>query len=80
MVVPDRVVTASKLGDGIGLIRISMFPGVLGIDVARDINRAVTDLACDRLIFDLRGHTEGGIGCLRVMSHLCPIDVGWATP
>lgn len=72
MVVPDRVVTASKLGDGIGLIRISMFPGVLGIDVARDINRAVTDLACDRLIFDLRGNTGGGIGCLRVMSHLCP--------
>jgi carboxyl-terminal processing protease len=40
--------------------------------VARDINRAVADLACDRLIFDLRGNTGGGIGCLRVMSHLCP--------
>jgi C-terminal processing protease CtpA/Prc len=71
MVVPERVVTATKLADGIGLIRISMFPGVLGIDVARDINRAVADLACDRLIFDLRGNTGGGIGCLRVMSHLC---------
>jgi C-terminal processing protease CtpA/Prc len=72
IVVPDRVVTASKLPDGVGLIRISMFPGVLGLDVARDINRAVADLACDRLIFDLRGNTGGGIGCLRVMSHLCP--------
>jgi C-terminal processing protease CtpA/Prc len=72
IVVPDRVVTASRLPGGIGLIRISMFPGVLGLDVARDINRAVADLACDRLIFDLRGNTGGGIGCLRVMSHLCP--------
>jgi C-terminal processing protease CtpA/Prc len=48
-----------------------MFPGVLGLDVARDINRAIADLACDRLIVDLRGNTGGGIGCLRVMSHLC---------
>lgn len=71
IVIPERVVTASKLDGGIGLIRISMFPGVLGMDVARDINRAVNDLACDRLIFDLRGNTGGGIGCLRVMSHLC---------
>lgn len=71
MVVPDRVVTASRLGDGIGLIRISMFPGILGMDVARDISQAVRDLACDRLIFDLRGNTGGGIGCLRVMSQLC---------
>jgi C-terminal processing protease CtpA/Prc len=71
IVVPEQVVTASKLPDGIGLIRVSMFPGVLGIDVARDISRAVAELGCDRLIFDLRGNTGGGIGCLRVMSHLC---------
>jgi carboxyl-terminal processing protease len=49
-----------------------MFPGLLGIDVARDISRAVTDLACDGLIFDLRDNTGGGIGCLRVTSHLRP--------
>ena len=63
--------TASRFGDGIGLIRVSMFPGVLGMDVARDMSRAVADLACDRLIFDLRGNTGGGIGCLRLMSLLC---------
>lgn len=71
IVIPERVVTASKLDGGIGLIRISMFPGVLGMEVARDISRAVSELACNRLIFDLRGNTGGGIGCLRVMSHLC---------
>jgi C-terminal processing protease CtpA/Prc len=48
-----------------------MFPGMLGMDVARDISRAVTDLGSSRLIFDLRGNTGGGIGCLRAMSHLC---------
>jgi C-terminal processing protease CtpA/Prc len=71
IVVPDQVVTATQLERGIGLIRISMFPGVLGMDVARDTSRAIADLACSRLIFDLRGNTGGGIGGLRVMSHLC---------
>ena len=71
IVVPDEVVTTSKLGSDTGLIRVSMFPGILGMDVARDISRAVADLQCSRLIFDLRGNTGGGIGCLRLMSHLC---------
>jgi C-terminal processing protease CtpA/Prc len=72
IVVPDKVVNASRLPDGSGLIRVSMFPGILGMDVARDISRAIADLACERLVIDLRGNTGGGIGCLRVMSHLCP--------
>lgn len=72
LVLPDCVVTASRLEDGIGLIRVSMFPGILGMDVARDISRAVAELACNRLLVDLRGNTGGGIGCLRLMSLLCP--------
>lgn len=72
IVVPDQVVTATKLDDGTGLIRVSMFPGVLGMDVARDMSRAVADLAADRLVIDLRGNTGGGIGCLRLMSLMCP--------
>src|SRR3984893_11392858 len=76
IVVPDQVVTSSKLDHDHGFIRVSMFPGVLGMDVARDISRAVAELACSRLIFDLRGNTGGGIGCLRMMSHLCPASRG----
>lgn len=72
LVVPDQVVTATRLEDGIGLLRVSMFPGILGMDVARDMSRAVDELACERLIVDLRGNTGGGIGCLRLMSLLCP--------
>lgn len=71
IVVPDQVVTATRLPTGIGLLRVTMFPGVLGMDVARDINRAISVLACERLIVDLRGNTGGGIGCLRLMSQLC---------
>jgi len=71
IVVPDQVVSARKLDSDVGYIRVSMFPGVLGMDVARDISRAVAELGCDRLVVDLRGNTGGGIGCLRLMSHLC---------
>ncbi len=72
IVVPDQVVTARKLETDVGYVRVSMFPGVLGIDVARDMSRAIAELACPRLVIDLRGNTGGGIGCLRLMSHLCP--------
>lgn len=71
IVVPDQVVTTRKLAPDVGYMRISMFPGVLGMDVARDMSRAIADLACTRLVIDLRGNTGGGIGCLRLMSHLC---------
>ena len=71
IVVPDQVVTARKLEPNVGYMRVSMFPGVLGIDVARDMTRAISDLGCSRLVIDLRGNTGGGIGCLRLMSHLC---------
>jgi carboxyl-terminal processing protease len=72
IVVPDQVVTARKLAPDVGYLRVSMFPGVLGMDVARDMSRAISELACSRLVVDLRGNTGGGIGCLRLMSHLCP--------
>lgn len=71
LVVPEQVVTAKKLDGDIAHLRVSMFPGVLGMDVARDISRAISDLECPRLIVDLRGNTGGGIGCLRLMSHMC---------
>jgi carboxyl-terminal processing protease len=71
VVVPGSVVSAKKLDNGIGCIKITMFPGMVGVEVARDISAAVRDLGCDRLIFDLRGNTGGGMGCLRVMSQLC---------
>lgn len=76
-----RAISFSKLPDGIGLLKATMFPGAVGIDVARDITIAMTELrACTRLIVDLRGNTGGGIGGLRLMSYLTPhkLPVGYS--
>ena len=53
---------------------------MLGLDVARTIDEAMAAVAsCDRLILDLRGHVGGGLGVLRLMSHLTPdrIPIGY---
>jgi len=58
-----------------------MFPGAVGIDVARDIDRGIAALErCSRLIVDLRGNTGGGIGGLRLMSYLTAgkLEVGYS--
>ncbi len=77
---PDAV-HAEKLSGEIGLLRVTMFPGVIGIDVAKDIDRGIESLnGCNRLIVDLRGNTGGGIGGLRLMSYLTPgkLEVGYS--
>jgi carboxyl-terminal processing protease len=77
---PDPV-HAEKLSDDIGLLKVAMFPGLIGIDVAKDIDRGVELLdGCSRLIVDLRGNTGGGIGGLRLMSYLTPakLEVGYS--
>jgi carboxyl-terminal processing protease len=77
---PQSIV-AKQLESGIGYLKASMFPGVLGVDFANDVDRAVEDLrGCERLIVDLRGNPGGGIGALRLMSYLTPgkIPVGYS--
>jgi carboxyl-terminal processing protease len=69
-VTTTRAAMCRMSGRAARLIRVAMFPGILGIDVARDISRAIHELDCSRLVFDLRGNTGGGIGGLRLMSHL----------
>ena len=79
--VQPTLVEARQLGDGMGYLKIAMFPGLVGVEVANEITAAEEGLgAIDRLIIDLRGNTGGGIGALRVMSLLTPdrIPVGFA--
>lgn len=71
-VIIPKLISTRKLDGGIGYLKVSMFTGIVGIEIARDITRAVEDLACDRLIIDLRGNTGGGMGCLRLMSLMVP--------
>jgi len=66
-----KAVTSSRLDNNVGYLKVSILPGLLGLDVARAIDSAAAELAsCDRLILDLRGHLGGGLGVLRLMSHL----------
>lgn len=80
-VTAPEAVHAEILSEGIGLLKVAMFPGAIGIDVAKDIDSGVAALnGCRRLIVDLRGNTGGGIGCLRLMSYLTPgkLEVGYS--
>lgn len=79
--VEPTLVEARQLGDGLGYLKIAMFPGMIGVEVANEISRAIETLdSINSLIIDLRGNTGGGIGALRVMSLLTPdrIPVGFA--
>ena len=61
---PDAV-SASRLDGNVGYLKVSIFPGLLGLGVARDIDAAVAELSsCDRLIVDLRGTPWRRIGRL----------------
>ena len=75
-----KAVTSLTLDASIGYLKVSILPGLLGLDVAREIDAAVAAVApCDRLILDLRSHLGGGLGVLRLMSHLTPgkIPIGY---
>jgi C-terminal processing protease CtpA/Prc len=75
-----KAVSFSKLDGNVGYMKVSIFPGLLGLNVAREIDHAVAELsACDRLIIDLRGNLGGGLGVLRLMSYLTPdkIPIGY---
>lgn len=71
-----RAVSVSRLAPDVAVVRVEVFEGVVGIDVAREISDAVAALQCAHLIVDLRGNRGGGMGCLRVMSLLCPDSRG----
>jgi carboxyl-terminal processing protease len=71
----------SKLADGVGWLKVTKFPGTIGIDIAKEIDRGIRELhGCDRLILDLRANAGGGLAFLRVMSYLTPdrLPVGYS--
>ena len=73
---PEPVVPYRRMNHSIGYIKIAMYPGAVGVEVANEISNAVKSLSpIERLIIDLRGNTGGGIGVLRVMSLLTPAQL-----
>ena len=80
---PPKSMTHSVVAPGIGLLRITWFPGAMGLKLARALDSAIADLkghGCDRLIIDLRGNIGGGLGFARLASYLCPdsIPIGYS--
>ncbi len=76
-----KSVIYKQIEPGMGYLKVSMFPGILGIDFAHDVDRAIRELRnCERLVIDLRGNPGGGIGALRLMSYLTPdrLPVGYS--
>src|SRR5258708_22412 len=72
-VIVPKAVLCAQLPDGIGWLKVTMFPGAVGIDLAKMFDTAIAHLKdSTRLIVDLRGNTGGGIGGLRLMSYLTP--------
>jgi C-terminal processing protease CtpA/Prc len=74
-------VMISKVADGVGWLKVTKFPGAIGIDIAKQIDHAIHELTgCERLIVDLRGNAGGGLAFLRVMSYLTPerLPVGYS--
>jgi carboxyl-terminal processing protease len=80
-VIVPKSVLCSQLPEGIGWLKVTMFPGAVGIDLAKMLDVAFAHLRdSSRLIVDLRGNTGGGIGGLRLMSYLSPgkTEVGYS--
>jgi len=79
--VEPTLVETRELGKGIGYLKVAMFPGMVGVEVANEISSAIAKWgAVESLIIDLRGNTGGGLAAIRVMSLLTPdrIPVGFA--
>jgi C-terminal processing protease CtpA/Prc len=76
-----RYVMASKVTPDVGLLRVSQFPGLVGIEMAQAIDSGIRAVGgCERLIVDLRGNPGGGSANLRLMSYLTPgkMPVGYS--
>ncbi|HLH02766.1 MAG TPA: S41 family peptidase [Bryobacteraceae bacterium] len=71
-----------RLDERVGYIRVSKFPGILGMGIAKEIDSAIRALRNpDALVIDMRGNLGSvGAGNLRLMSYLTPdrIPVGYS--
>ena len=69
-----RSVTATLEAQSVGNLKVSLFPGTIGIDFANKVDSVFSGelAAAERLVVDLRGNPGGGIGGLRLMSYLTP--------
>jgi C-terminal processing protease CtpA/Prc len=67
-------VTGTMTPDRIAIVKVSLFPGRIGIDFANAVSHLFRDrlAGAEGLLLDLRGNPGGGIGNLRLMSLFTP--------
>ena len=65
---------AGSRSSNVAYLRVSLFPGAIGIDFANELDAIFTGRFknAERLIIDMRGNPGGGIGGLTLMSYLTP--------
>ncbi len=65
---------AKMISSNIGYLKISLFPGMIGIDFAKLLDELFQGPleTAQRLVVDLRGNPGGGLGSIRLMSYLTP--------
>jgi len=70
---PAALTTGAQAGN-IAYLRVSLFPGAIGIDFANELDSIFAGRFknAGRLIIDMRGNPGGGIGGLTLMSYLTP--------
>jgi len=70
---PKPIVSQRRISENIGYVKITNYPGEIGVDIANEITEALQSLGeINRLVIDLRENKGGGIGVLRMMSLLTP--------
>jgi carboxyl-terminal processing protease len=70
---PDSIV-AKVIPQATGHLKVSLFPGKIGIDFANRLDQVFDTEFRDsqRLLIDLRGNPGGGVGGMRLMSYFTP--------
>jgi C-terminal processing protease CtpA/Prc len=82
-IVEPKSLSHAMVAPGIGLLRVTYFPGEMGIGFANALDmemKSLKESGASRLIIDLRGNIGGGLGLARLASYLCPgqIPIGYS--
>jgi C-terminal processing protease CtpA/Prc len=81
--VEPKSLSHKMVAPSIGLLRVTYFPGEMGIGFANALDmemRSLKESGASRLIIDMRGNIGGGLGLARLASYLCPgqIPIGYS--
>jgi len=72
-ILPPKAIFSSMAAPGVGILRITWFPGAMGLGFSKALDSAIGGFKdAQSLIIDLRGNIGGGLGFARLASYLCP--------